>query len=209
MQQFTFDDKCEKKNKKEKIEWIRIWCENTDSDLPRIALIGDSITEQTYEIVKNELQGIVSVDYLATSYSILSNAYVGMVEKFIEDSSYAIVYYNYGLHAHDVSADEYEEAYSNMLKKLLSRSKVIIGLTTTVLDNNNLDKESDRWSEVILERNYRAKRLAEEFSISVDDLYNISKKLGREGKTADGVHFNDYGKEIIGKSKVQAIKKIL
>lgn len=209
MKQFTFDEKGENKTKKERIEWIRIWCENTDSDLPRIALIGDSITEQSYEIVKNELQGIACVDYLATSYSILSDTYVGMVEKFLDDSSYEIIYYNYGLHAYDVSADDYENAYREMLKKILAHSKVIIGLTTTVLDKNDLDKESERWVDVVVERNNRAQNLAKEFNIPVDDLYKVSRELGREGKTADGVHFNDYGRGAIGKSKVEAIKKVL
>jgi hypothetical protein len=209
VQEFTFDEKGGKKQKKERTEWLRIWCENTDSELPRIALIGDSITEQTFNVVKRELQGILNVDFLTTSYSILSPAYFTIIEKFMEDSCYDIVYYNYGLHAHDVSADEYENAYRLVLKKLLIHSKVIIGLTTTVLDKNDLGKESERWSDVIIERNIRAQKLANEFNITIDDLYSISKKLGREGKNPDGVHFNEYGIEKIGRSKVDAIKKLI
>ena len=99
MQGFTFNDKAENKHRKESIEWLNIWCEDTnDLTLPRVGLIGDSITTQTHKIVKEELQGIANVDYLSTSYSILSKAYVGIVEKFIEDSNYQIIYFNYGLH---------------------------------------------------------------------------------------------------------------
>lgn len=210
MEQFTFDEKGEKKNKKENIEWLNIWCEFTNDEiLPRVALIGDSITAQTYEIVKRELQRLANIDYLATSYSILSPTYVGMVEKFIDDSNYDVIYYNYGLHAYDVSADEYENAYRKILKKMLARSKVIIGLTTTVLNRDNLDKESEKWADVVVERNARAQKLAKEFALYVDDLYSISKKLGREGKSLDGVHFNELGNEEIGKSKAEIIKKVL
>ena len=56
---------------KEQQEWLRLWCDDTkDALLPRVALIGDSITEQTYQVVKMELEGIAVVDYFATSYSI-------------------------------------------------------------------------------------------------------------------------------------------
>ena len=57
MDRFTFNE-TGRGSKKEDIEWIRIWCENTNDSLLRVALIGDSITEQTYETVKKELQGI-------------------------------------------------------------------------------------------------------------------------------------------------------
>ena len=30
---------------KEDIEWLRVWCEDTNAALPRVLLIGDSITE--------------------------------------------------------------------------------------------------------------------------------------------------------------------
>ena len=209
MSEFTFDENAEDKNKKEDIEWLNIWCEDTnDHSMPRIALIGDSITAQTYGIVKRELKDVAKIDYLATSYSILSPAYVGMVESFITDSNYEIIYFNYGLHGHGVSDDEYENAYRNMLQKFLIRSKVIIGLTTTVLDKDNLDKESEVWSNKVKARNGRAIKLANEFNLYVDDLYEISQKLGRQGKTLDGVHFNEQGNELIGKSKAEAIKKV-
>ncbi|MBE5750490.1 MAG: SGNH/GDSL hydrolase family protein [Clostridiales bacterium] len=211
MQQFTFNEKAENKYKKESIEWLNIWCEDTNDDsLPRVGLIGDSITTQTHKIVKEELKGLANVDYLSTSYSILSLAYVGIIEKFIEDSKYDIIYFNYGLHGYGVTANEYENAFRAMIKMFLSHNaKVIIGLTTTVLEKDDLNIESERWTSVVKERNAIAISLAKEFNLAIDDLYSISKKLGKDGKSPDGVHFNDYGKEIIGKSKADSIKKLL
>lgn len=211
MNEYTFNKKAiSSKKHKENCEWVIMWCENADSDrLPRVALIGDSIVRQTFERVKEELKDIAYVDYFATSYSILSPAYVGMLEKLIEDSDYEVVYYNYGLHAGDVTAEEYEEAYRNILKMFLKKSKVIIGLTTHVLDETNLDKESDVWSKIVRERNARANKLAKEFDILVDDLYTVSVQLGKEGKSEDGVHFSPLGVEKIAQSRIKAIRKLL
>ena len=74
MNRQTFEENTDENRRKEDIEWLRLWCENTQSPLPRVALIGDSITEQVFEGIKKELQGVASVDFLATSYSILSPA---------------------------------------------------------------------------------------------------------------------------------------
>ena len=58
MDKQTFEQNTDGRDKKEDIEWIRIWCEDTGSDLPRVAMIGDSITEQVYEKVKKEYKGL-------------------------------------------------------------------------------------------------------------------------------------------------------
>ena len=44
--------------KKERYEWLRSWCDETlSSDLPRVALIGDSITEGYQKQVRELLRG--------------------------------------------------------------------------------------------------------------------------------------------------------
>ena len=208
MKDFTFEGAKKANRKKEEIEWLRIWCENTNDDtLPRVALIGDSITAQGYDFVKRELNGIANVDHLATSYSILSPAYVCMVEKFLQDSDYAVVCFNYGLHGFSVTAEEYEKAYREMLKKFLKRSKVVVTLTTDIHTENVGGEEVT--NPVVIERNKIATALANEFNLTIDDAYSISNELGKDGKVEDGVHFTALGAEKLGVSKANAIQKVL
>lgn len=206
----TFDKKGQSKNRKEGTEWLRLWCENTgNNNLPRVALIGDSITEQVFPIVKRELKGIANVDYLATSYSIISSVYQVSVEEFIKDSDYSVICYNYGLHAFNVSIGDYENAYRFMIIKMIENSKVILSLTTRVFETEYMNKPSDVWDGVIKERNSCVEKLAKEFKVHVNDLYKTSAELGASGKTTDGVHFNDEGIEVLGKNKAQSIKMLL
>ncbi len=209
MGKLTFDEEGTK-NEKEYYEWLNVWCEaTTDESLPRVALIGDSITQQSYQVVKNELAGIANVDYLATSYSISSTTYNNFVKNFLNDSEYDVIYFNYGLHAYSVDINAYEKSYRELLEFFLKKSKVIIGLTTNVLDSKNLNEESAEWKDVVITRNQRATKLAQEFGLTVDDLFTISVSLGSNGRQADGVHFNAQGNSLIGKSKADKIKKIL
>ena len=45
--------------KKEKYEWIHSWCDEAlNNDLPRVLLVGDSITHNYQEKVRELLRGI-------------------------------------------------------------------------------------------------------------------------------------------------------
>ena len=204
MNRQTFEENTDEKRRKEDIEWLRLWCENTQSPLPRVALIGDSITEQVFEGIKKELQGVASVDFLATSYSILSPAYTSMVKAFVEDSDYAVVYYNYGLHASGVSIEDYAKAYRSMVEFFLKKSKVLLGLTTDVQT-----QKAETTMKMVKERNACVEAVAKEFHLPIDDAYAISVEMGANGKIEDGVHFNEKGKERLAKHKAEYIKRAL
>ena len=209
-QAFTFNEFGTETFQKENIEWVNIWCENTnDKTLPRVALVGDSITQQSFQTVQKELKGLALVDYFATSYSLLSPAYENMLTGFLNDSKYDVVCYNYGLHGYAINGENFEKAYRATIEKIRKNSKMVISLTTCVRDKTDLTKISERWEHKVQERNLIAQKVAREYGIFVDDLFSVSMRLGVEGISIDGVHFNDYGKERIAKSKAEAIKKIL
>ena len=204
MNEQTFETSVAKEQKKEAIEWIRIWCEDTESPLPRVALIGDSITEQIFQGMKKALEGVANVDVLATSYSITSPAYFAMVKAFVEDSDYAVVYFNYGLHANFVSIADYEGAYRKELELFLKKSKVLIGTTTDVQT-----QESDVVNARVQGRNACARKLAKEFGLQADEAYKISVEMGAGGKNEDGVHFNEKGIKRLVEHKAELLKTLL
>ena len=204
MNKQTFEENTDQVYEKEQIEWLRLWCEDTHSTLPRVALIGDSITEQVFNGIKKELQGLAVVDFLATSYSILSPAYTSMVKAFLADSDYAVVYYNYGLHAATVSVEEYERAYRAMVAECLNKAKVLLGSTTDVQT-----QKAQQTMKMVNARNACVERIASEFGLTIDRSYDLSVEMGASGKIEDGVHFNEMGKERLAKYRAEQIKNIL
>ena len=209
MSNITFDTEGKTKTLKEDIEWLRIWCEETNvQNLPRIALIGDSITEGYFRFVLNALKGIARVDVLATSYSIKSNAYNAMVKSFVADSDYAVVHYNYGLHAHSVDDDTYETECTAMLDYIAKQAKAVVGTSTIVLEED-LQTESANWKEKVRARNERLVKIANEKGLAIDDLNALSQTLLGEYRAPDGVHFSEKGYELLAGHVVESIKKVL
>ena len=210
MSNLTFEGNQKSKKKKENIEWLNIWCENTnDETLPRVALIGDSITNQSFRTAQRELKGFAHTDLFVTSYSITSEFYLQALKNFLLESEYAVIHDNYGLHAYNVTDDEYEEAYRNLLKFFVTRGKTIIATTTTVLIAPDSNEEKEPSKTVVRNRNERALKLAKEFNLPVDDLYSVCKGLPKEARAPDCIHFTELGSEALGKSIAESIKKAL
>lgn len=179
---------------KERCEWINSWCdEATSSDLPRVLLVGDSITLGYQEKVRNKLKGVCYVDFIATSYAIDTKMFGDIVASFFVDSDYALIHFNHGLHGQHVL----KRTYKSRLKKLLQRAKgsKIVLVTSTIVyceGNTRLDRV---WAKKLKERNDAVKELSEEFGYGIDDLYSLSVSMPTDKRSIDGVHYTEEGYE--------------
>lgn len=209
MNRVTFEENVQCNLRKESIEWLRIWCEDTNNEkLPRVALVGDSITEGYFPIVKETLQEIAKVDLLVTSYSIASKVYRDTVKNFINDSNYAVVHFNYGLHAGSVSDALYAEYCQELLQFISARAKTIVTTTTTVLDRDDvLKSENPIWKRIVAGRNAKILQIANECNLHTNDLNSLCKTFDITKRLEDGWHFTEAGYQELANSVVSAIKK--
>ena len=205
----TFDKKAMDNTSKEDIEWIRIWCEDTnEKNLPRVALVGDSITEGYYHFVKELLKDVARVDSLATSFSITSKIYSETVKNFIEDSKYDIVHFNYGLHAYNVTENDYYFCCEQLLKFVSLNSKVIVATTTTVYDES-LEKNDPVWAEKVDLRNEKITMLAKELNFKINDLKSLCDGFDKSMKNPDGVHFTEDGYKVLAQNVAECVRRLL
>lgn len=209
MSNITFDKEAKTNHTKEDIEWLRIWCEDVnDKTLPHVALIGDSITEGYYQFVKNALKGVAKVDYLATSYSVASDMYCETVKNFVKDSKYAVIHYNYGLHAFAVDEETYALRCRDLLRFIALQSKTIIATTTIVLDET-LKAENVSWKDKVVARNEKLVTIAKNLDLEINDLNTVCKTFDLSKRNSDGVHFNEAGYAVLAENVVTSIKKQL
>lgn len=193
--------------KKEYYEWLHTWCDSTTAnDLPRVLLVGDSITYGYQEKVRELLKGVCYVDYIATSYAIDSKIYNTIVESFFKDSKYDIVHFNHGLHGIHMS----KRTYKSCIKKLLNRlkSKTILATSTIVYEPGN-NKVDSKWSRRLEERNAAVKELAGEYGYSIDNLYAVSLAINKDFRSDDGTHYKQEGYRAFSESVAESVKVLL
>ncbi|NUP98464.1 MAG: SGNH/GDSL hydrolase family protein [Armatimonadetes bacterium] len=199
---------------RENIEWANFWFENTnDQKLPRVLLLGDSITWQYRPLVAERLKGIANVDALATSKAISDPAFLKEVAYATADYPHAVIHLNNGLHGWQVTPEEYEAGLRALLAQLRAacpESRLVWASSTPVASKAEGVKLDEGANAVIVARNAIAQRVAEELGLPVNDLYavvlgELEQLTARKGD----LHYNERGKTLQAEAVVQVIKEQL
>jgi hypothetical protein len=180
---------------REEIEWCDIWVpEANGTNLPRVLLIGDSITRAYYPNVVEQLKGKASVARLATSKSLGDPALLAEVALVLDQYRFDIVHFNNGLHGMDYSEAEYQRAFPQLLatiRKHAPKARLILATSTPMRNPENLAAFTDDTTRVKA-RNSIAEKCATQQAIPIDDLFALVEHHP-EYYASDGVHFNAKG----------------
>ena len=182
---------------RESIEWCDIWISHAnETNLPRVLLIGDSITRAYYPEVEKHLEGKAYVARLSSSAFISDPVLLKQIEMVLGEYKFDVVHFNNGMHGWQHSEREYEQAFPKLLKtiqKYAPHAKLIWANTTPLKVSPSLppDNQTQATDERIAARNAIAVKLMQAKGIPVDDLN--TPMLGHPELHSDNVHFNDQG----------------
>src|SRR5580693_9273497 len=84
---------------RESIEWCDIWIAHAnETNLPRVLLIGDSITRAYYSKVEKNLAGKAYVGRLASSAFISDPVLMKQIEMMLTTYKFDVIHFNNGMH---------------------------------------------------------------------------------------------------------------
>lgn len=197
---------------REGMEWANFWWENApDTTLPRVLLIGDSITNQYRGEVQTLLKGKANVDMMATSANILDPQFTTAVKLAVGDYQYAVIHFNNGLHGFHLTAEQYEAGLRRMvdlLKQLNPQAKLIWANNTPIVEASKVDTLAGG-NATVLARNEISARVMQELGLPIDDLYTPSVGHPEYRNTGDGYHFNNAGKAVQAQAVTKAVSSVL
>ena len=196
---------------RENIEWLDVWIPNTnDKALPRVLIVGDSITRAYGRQVEVILKEKAYVARLATSKSLGDPALLDQVALVLREHRFDIIHFNNGMHGEGYS----EQAYAASLPQLLAtlkreapHARLILCTTTDVRERNQLENAAPK-SERMVRRNTLLLKFAMAENITVNDLYAVVAGHP-EYHAPDGVHFNEKGSAALAAQVAAAIAKLL
>lgn len=197
---------------REGIEWLDVWVdEGQTTKLPRVLLIGDSITRGYHKEVAKELSGRAAIARLATSKSASDPALIEEVSLLLREYKFEVIHFNNGNHGLDQSEEQYCEGLRELIrtiKKHAPGATLIWGTTTPIRQKEDLSKFSSKNPRVI-DRNNASLAIMKQERISVDDLYALVKDHPEYYLPNDGNHFNAKGTEVEGSAVAKAISASL
>ncbi len=192
---------------RENIEWCDVWLPDMKAnDLPRVMLIGDSITRGYFQAVEQNLTGTAYVARIATSKAIGDPALVAELATFLRQARFDVVHFNIGMHGWAYSDEEYRRHFPSLvraIRKNAPRAKIIWASTTPVRKDRDPGPRNDR----IQARNGIAREYASTHGIPVDDLYTLMTPHSE--MHSDDVHFNKEGNVLLADQVAREVAKLL
>jgi lysophospholipase L1-like esterase len=196
---------------REDIEWLDVWVpDNNESGLPRVLLIGNSITRAYYPEVAENLRGVAFTARLATSKSLGDPALIDEIELVMKHTRFDVVHFNNGLHGFGYTEQEYGAALPEMIAAIKAHSpdaKLIWASTTPTRQGERME-EFAPGTERVKERNRIALEVMQKYGIVCNDLFAVVEPHP-EYYTADGIHLLDEGTTALARKVSDEIRKII
>jgi len=166
--------------------------------LPRVLLIGDSISIGYTLPVRAQLQGKANVHRIPENAATTANG-VAKLESWLGTGHWDVIHFNFGLHDLKIMDDGKHqvelEAYTANLRQIVARLKstgarLIFATTTPVPDaqQNPMRKAADPPLY-----NAAARTVMQEAGVEVDDLYSLVLPRVAEIQRPANVHYTDAG----------------
>lgn len=198
---------------KEAIEWCDIWISHAnETNLPRVLVIGDSVTRAYYPEVEKLLAGKAYVGRLASSAFISDPALLKQIKMVLGEYKFDVIQFNNGMHGWQHSEKEYEQAFPKYLKtiqKYAPNAKLIWANTTPlkVSSNSPADNQTQATDERIAARNAIALKFVQAKGIPMNDLNTPMR--GHPEYHSDNIHFNEQGIKLQAAQVAAQIEKML
>ena len=194
--------------------------------LPVVVLLGDSIRGNYQAAVRETLKGKAVVS--APKDNCSHTAYtLENLERWLSDAEKPeVIHINAGLHDMYIleetgktrhTLETYEKNLRAIFQKMdeLSDAKIIFALTTAVNEKQQAESKGYgrvvRLNEDVNTFNAKARAIAEEMGIEVNDLNQFMKKVGPEKilNPSDGIHLSPEGCKLMGGEVARVILNAL
>jgi lysophospholipase L1-like esterase len=198
---------------KESIEWCDIWIPHAnETNLPRVLLIGDSITRDYYPEVEKRLDEKAYVARLCTSRFAADPVLRQEIALVLDETKFDVIQFNNGMHGWQHSEDEYRQALPELIDAIQAHApdaKLIWATTTPLRDGKGVigDTKAEYSDERIAARNAVAAAIMTGEKIPIDDLNTAVS--GHPELHNDNIHFNAQGIQIEAAKVTAELNKLL
>ncbi|HYW78295.1 MAG TPA: SGNH/GDSL hydrolase family protein [Thermoguttaceae bacterium] len=183
-----------------------------DAALPRVLLIGDSISIGYTEAVRELLAGKANVQRAPTNCGPTISG-LDSLDAWLGDRPWDVIHFNWGLHdlkfigdERQVPLDQYEKNLRTLVATLKKTGATLVWCSTTPVPEKS---SPPRKNEDVLAYNAVAKTIMEEAKIAIDDLYGFALPQIEKIQRPSNVHFTPEGSKVLAKQVAGSIEKAL
>lgn len=172
-----------------------------DPKLPRVLLIGDSVSRGYTQAVRKELQAKVNVHRAPANCGPTATG-LKKIDVWLGDGQWDLIHFNFGIHDRNTKLPDYRQRLEQLIKRMGKTGAKLVWASTTPIPDIPEKKYTAR---SMVDRNRVAAKLMAEHQIATDDLFTAVTPHLAELQNPNDVHFNAKGYDFLGQQVAQSI----
>jgi lysophospholipase L1-like esterase len=172
-----------------------------DPRLPRVLLIGDSVSRGYTLAVRKLLAGQANVHRAPENCGPTANG-LKKLDVWLGDGKWDLIHLNFGIHDRATPLPDYAQRLEQLVERLEKTGARLVWASTTPIPD---DPEKKQTAGSIVERNQVAAEIMARHGVAIDDLFTaVTPHLGTLQNPRD-VHFTAAGYDFLGQQVANSV----
>lgn len=176
-----------------------------DPNLPRVLLIGDSVSRGYTQAVRKNLIGKANVHRAPANCGPTASG-IKNIEVWLGDGKWDVIHFNFGIHDRNTPVADYTSRLDQLITRMRKTGAKLIWASTTPIPDTPDGKQT---AASIVEKNKVAADVMAKQGIVIDDLFAAITPHLSTMQNPNDVHFNGQGYDFLGQTVAKAIASAL
>ncbi len=172
-----------------------------DPKLPRVLLIGDSVSRGYTQPTRKALTGKANIHRAPANCGPTASG-LKNIEVWLGEGKWDVIHFNFGIHDRATPAADYVKRLEEIVTRLEKTGAKLIWASTTPIPDNPAQKQT---AASIVEKNAVAAEVMKKHGIPTDDLFGAMTPRLAELQNPNDVHFKGEGYDFLGAQVGEAI----
>ncbi len=173
-----------------------------DPSLPRVLLIGDSVSRGYTQSVRKTLAGKANVHRAPANCGPTSLG-LRKLDIWLGDGKWDVIHFNFGIHDRNTPIADYSQRLEQLVERMKKTGAKLVWATTTPIPDDPAKKQT---AASIVERNEAAAQIMQKHGVVTDDLFTAVTPHLEAMQNPNDVHFNAAGYKFLGQQVGKAIE---
>jgi len=173
--------------------------------LPKVLLIGDSVSRGYTQAVRKALAGKANVHRAPENCGPTANG-LKKIDIWLGEEKWDGIHFNFGIHDRNTPLTEYGARLEQLVQRMAKTGEKLVWASTTPIPD---DAPKQQTAVSVVERNQLAAKIMEKYGVKTDDLFEAITPQLATLQNPNDVHFNGAGYEFLGQTVATAVEAAL
>jgi hypothetical protein len=176
-----------------------------DPKLPRVLLIGDSVSRGYTQPTRVALAGMANVHRAPANCGPTASG-LKHLDVWLGEGKWDVIHFNFGIHDRATPAADYVKRLEEIVARLKKTGSKLIWASTTPIPDNPAQKQT---AQSVVEKNALAAEVMKKHGIPTDDLFGAMTPRLKEFQPPLDVHYTGAGYDFLGSRVGESIQERL